>query len=267
MGSLAVYPKPKPGAPPLPTQQPAYSAPMPLSAPAPQFPLPPQPVPSTPLSAPNLPPSPSAPPFTFTPPPAPGAAPTPTPFGAFSAPDPAQAANDPYYKFRLSQSLKGMERGAASRGTLLSGGLQGRLIQHAGDLASAEGDKIYGRAFDTYGANRATNAQNYGQALSSYTAGSGAALGAGGLGLNAATAAYDRAYGAGRDTYGDAAGEAARQNDMTTANNQAQDAYRRQMSEYAAQVEAQRAAANAAQNAATAPLPARRPLSSPFGHR
>jgi hypothetical protein len=284
----AVYPKP-----------PVYSAQMPLSASSqPQFPLPPQPVPGTPLSAPNLPPSPQAPGFGFTPPPAPGAAPTATPtggftgtaptatpYGAFSGPNLANIGNDPYYKFRLSQGLKGIERGAAARGTLLTGGLQQRLMGFGQEMASAEGDKIYGRALNDYttnrdtsqqnfgnslasfqgslagyGSNRDTNAQNFGQSLSSYTAGTGAALGAGGLALNAANSAYDRAYAAGRDTYGDAAATAANQNDISNANNQAQDAYRRQMSEYAAQVEAQRAAANAAQNAAPLPMPARRPL-------
>lgn len=154
-------------------------------------------------------PPPTPPPFGFTAPTPErfgGAAPAPTPYGDFTAPDPAAVANDPYYQFRLSQGLKQQQRGAAAKGTLLSGGFQKALMGYGQGLASEEGQNIYNRALSTYGANRDTNAQNFGQQmgafqgnLGAFNANSAASLGAGRLGLDAATAGYDRTYQAGRD--------------------------------------------------------------------
>jgi hypothetical protein len=160
-------------------------------------------------------------------------------------------AADPYFQFRLNKSLTGIERRAASRGTLLSGGLQGRLVEEAGNMASAEGDKIYGRALNDYTTNRDTNQQNYGQALSGYSAGTGAALDAGRLNLAGTTAGYDRTYQAGRDAYGDARDAAVTQTGVINANQQAQSLYEQMMSEYRASLDAQRAADVARQNAQT----------------
>lgn len=163
-----------------------------------------------------------------------GTAPTATPYGAFSAPDPNAMPSDPYYQFRLSEGLKAQQHGAAARGTLLSGGFQKALTGYAQGLASEEGDKIYGRAMNTYTTNRDTNQQNFGQSLASYGAGrdtfnanTAATLGADRLGLEASQAAYGQA----RDAYGDRMGQAATDANATNVN--AQNAHEDQLAEYA----------------------------------
>ena len=204
-----------------------------------------QPLPPTPLQAPTPPASPG---FNYQPPSI-GAAPTPTPTGTFQAPDPSQLANDKYYQFRQSEMQKGLQRGAAARGSLLSGRFQSELADRIGMLASAEGDKVYGRALSDYTTNRDTNAQNYGQSLSGYQAGTGAALDAGRLGLAGAQATY----GAQRDAYGDAREAAATQTGVLNANQQAQAAYAQIMQDYRASLEAQQADAAASQPAGSRP--------------
>lgn len=143
-----------------------------------------------PLSAPAIPPYQAPPPFGYVPP-VPGAftgqaptakplaplsaqAPAAQPYGAFTgqaptatampgfvAPDPANTAASQPYQFRLSQGLQAIERGAAQRGTLLTGGLQTRLNDYAGDAASQEYDKDWRRALDAYTTNRDTVGQNF----------------------------------------------------------------------------------------------------------
>jgi len=207
---------------PKPLQMPAQAPDAPLNAFTNTIPQPMQP---TPLQAPTLPASPTAPPFNWQAPTI-GPAPTATPYGDFHAPDPTQMAADPYYQFRLDQANKGAQRSAASHGTLLSGGFQQALAKLNQGLASEEGDKIYGRALQTYGTNRDTNQQNYGQSLAGYQAGTGAALDAGRLGLSGETAGYDRRYGALRDTYNDARDAATTQTNVANANTQSLDAFR-----------------------------------------
>lgn len=92
-----------------------------------------------------------------------GTAPTSTPYGNFTAPDPSQLANDPYYKFRTEQGQQGIERSAAARGTLLSGGLLKSLERYRQGLASEEANNAFNRALGIYTTNRDTNAQNFGQ--------------------------------------------------------------------------------------------------------
>lgn len=194
------------------------------------------------IQAPNLPTSPTAPAFGFTAPTV-GAAPTATPTAAFQAPDPTKMSSDPYYQFRQAQMQKGLERGAASRGTLLSGNFQSALADRVGLLASAEGDKIHDRALTDYTTNRDTNQANFGQSLASYNAGTGAALDAGRLNLAGTTSAYDRTYGAQRDTFNDQRDAATTQANVLNVNNQAAAAHQQQMAEYNAQLAAQQQAA------------------------
>lgn len=68
----------------------------------------------------------------------------------------APLANDVYklspgYEFRLGEGLKGVERSAAARGTLLGGRTGKELTRYAQDYASSEYDKIYNRALGEYG--------------------------------------------------------------------------------------------------------------------
>jgi hypothetical protein len=67
-----------------------------------------------------------------------------TPFGM----DQFQA--DPGYAFRLSEGMKTLERGAASRGNLMSGATMKGLQRYGQDLASQE----YQNAFNRYGIER-----------------------------------------------------------------------------------------------------------------
>jgi hypothetical protein len=184
-----------------------------------------QPVQPRPLVAPNLPPSPTAPSPTATP--------------GFQAPDPSRMAQDPYYQARLNATLQGSQRSAAAHGSLLSGGFQVSLGRKLGELASAEGDKIYGRALNDYTTNRDTNAQNYGQSLAG--------------------------FGAQRSVYGDARDAALQQADVTNANGSAQDAYGQQMADYNAWLDEQRAEDARRQNEATSAMQ-RRPIGPSLGY-
>lgn len=164
---------------------------------------------AVPIVPPNTPPFVGPQPFTpptvgtFT-----GTAPTAPTTGAFTAPDPTSLGSDPSFQFDMAQQQKAIQRGAAARGTLLTGGLQTRLQQNASDVAGSHYADIYNRARGTYETNRDTDTANFGRSLGSFNAGLGAftentnaALGAGRLGLDASRDAYGRA----RDTYDDQA--------------------------------------------------------------
>jgi hypothetical protein len=67
-----------------------------------------------------------------------------TPFGM------QQFQQDPGYAFRMSEGMKGLERSAAARGGLLSGGTLKGIQRFGQDLASQE----YQNAFNRYGIER-----------------------------------------------------------------------------------------------------------------
>jgi hypothetical protein len=67
-----------------------------------------------------------------------------TPFGM------QQFQQDPGYQFRMSEGMKALERGAAARGGLLSGGTLRATQRFGQDLASQE----YQNAFNRYGIER-----------------------------------------------------------------------------------------------------------------
>ncbi len=68
----------------------------------------------------------------------------------FQPPDPNQIANDPNYQFQLQQGLKGIQSGAAAKGTLLTGGTLKSLDQFGQGLASSFNNTQYGRALGEY---------------------------------------------------------------------------------------------------------------------
>jgi hypothetical protein len=70
--------------------------------------------------------------------------------GQFTAPTAAEAQQDPGYQFRVSEGLKGIDRGAAARGGILTGGTLKAEQQFGQDMASQEYDKVYGRRFGEY---------------------------------------------------------------------------------------------------------------------
>jgi hypothetical protein len=124
-------------------------------------PIPPKPKPIDPFAA----PTPAVQPYgAFT-----GTAPAPTPYGTFTPPSTTGLSQAG--QFRFDQGQKAIERGAASRGTLLTGGLQARLQAEGQNVASQEADNDYRRALSTYETNRGTNAMNFGQAVTGFDAG------------------------------------------------------------------------------------------------
>lgn len=100
-----------------------------------------------------------------------------------------QFQQDPGYAFRMSEGMKGLERSAAARGGLLSGGTLKGIQRFGQDLASQE----YTNAFNRYQTERAarlqplqslagvgqTTAQQIGQAGQQMASNVGEALGAG----------------------------------------------------------------------------------------
>ncbi len=78
----------------------------------------------------------------------------------FQAPSPEQIQSDPSYQFQLGQGLQGVERGAASKGTLLTGGTIKALNNYGQGLASTFSDKYYNRALGEYGLKKQNFQEN-----------------------------------------------------------------------------------------------------------
>lgn len=72
----------------------------------------------------------------------------------FNAPTAADATNSPGFKFRLDEGLKGLQRSAAAKGTLLTGGTLKNLNDYAQNSASQEYENVYNRAFNEYDTRR-----------------------------------------------------------------------------------------------------------------
>lgn len=82
----------------------------------------------------------------------------------FTAPTMADVEHDPGYQFRLQQGQKALERSAAARGTLLTGGTLKSLTDFGQGLASQEYQNVYNRRLgesqDTFG--RLSSLLNFG---------------------------------------------------------------------------------------------------------
>lgn len=70
--------------------------------------------------------------------------------GSFTAPTDITEQNDPGYQARLKLGNQAIERSAAARGGVLSGGTARALNQYSQDYASNEYSNVYGRAFNEY---------------------------------------------------------------------------------------------------------------------
>ena len=70
-------------------------------------------------------------------------------FPEFQAPG-ADFTQDPGYEFRLAEGMKALERSAAARGGLLSGGTAKALERYGQDFASNEYGNVYNRAMGEY---------------------------------------------------------------------------------------------------------------------
>jgi hypothetical protein len=77
----------------------------------------------------------------------------------FQAPTDVTEQNDPGFQARLKMGSQALERSAAARGGVLSGGTAKALTNYAQDYASNEYSNVYGRAFNEY-ATRYNQFQN-----------------------------------------------------------------------------------------------------------
>lgn len=89
------------------------------------------------------------------------------PYGkSFAAPTLEQATSSPGFQFRLNEGLTALERRGSAGGTLNLPGTKKALAAFAGNAASAEYDKVYGRALTDFTTNRDTHqwdeSQRYG---------------------------------------------------------------------------------------------------------
>jgi hypothetical protein len=74
---------------------------------------------------------------------------------------PEQLTTDPGYGFRLSEGLKALERSAAARGNLLSGGTGKALVGYGQEAASQEYGNAFNRGLTEYNALRQREAEQY----------------------------------------------------------------------------------------------------------
>jgi hypothetical protein len=90
-----------------------------------------------------------------------------SPVPAYSGPSEADLRADPGYQFRVSEGQKALERSAAGKGLLLSGGQLKDLTRFGQDQGAQEYGAAYARGYarnqDLYGRNLATNQLDYGR--------------------------------------------------------------------------------------------------------
>lgn len=82
------------------------------------------------------------------------------PYSKFTAPTGLTEQNDPGYQARLKLGTDAIQRSAAARGSLLTGGTAQALNQFGQDYGSNEYSNVYNRAFNTNAANYNQFAQN-----------------------------------------------------------------------------------------------------------
>lgn len=70
----------------------------------------------------------------------------------FIAPTLEDAKNEPGYKFQLGEGVTALDRGAASRGGLRTGGHNKDILQYGQNLASQTYSNVFDRALKAYGA-------------------------------------------------------------------------------------------------------------------
>ncbi len=76
-----------------------------------------------------------------------------TPYKGFDAPTGLNMQNDPGYQARLALGTDALQKSAAARGSVLTGGTAKALDTYAQDYASNEYGNVYNRALQSYGAN------------------------------------------------------------------------------------------------------------------
>lgn len=71
----------------------------------------------------------------------------------FASPTEVTEQNDPGYQFRLAEGTKALQRSAAAKGGLLTGGTAKALERYGQDYASNEYSNVYNRALQNYQTN------------------------------------------------------------------------------------------------------------------
>jgi hypothetical protein len=183
-----------------------------------------------PLTKPNM-PVPQAPtiaPFT-------GQPPTPTAQPAFGGLNPATFEHSPDYQYLQDEMQKSLQRSAAARGTLLTGGFLKSLARNTAGIAAGDYGNQFNRDLSTYNTNRDTNAQNFNQgmqqfqgSLSAHNANAENTLDAGRFALDTERTAYDQGLQGAEIDQANAQGQNNYTADMNNAN---------QAAAFAAQVE------------------------------
>lgn len=84
--------------------------------------------------------------------------------------DPSNIQMDPGFAFRLNQGAQTLDRSAAARGGVLSGGQAKAMQRYAQDYSSGEYQNAYDRAANTYGINQANEQDYRNTALGQYNA-------------------------------------------------------------------------------------------------
>lgn len=74
--------------------------------------------------------------------------------GSFTAPTYDEALNTPGFQFRLGEGMKALQRSAAAKGTLLTGGTLKGMNDYAQSSASQEYGNTYNRAYNEYDTRR-----------------------------------------------------------------------------------------------------------------
>lgn len=74
--------------------------------------------------------------------------------GTFTAPTAADVAATPGFQFDMDAGIKGLQRSAAAKGTLLTGGTLKATNQYATDYANTKYQDAYNNAYNTYESNR-----------------------------------------------------------------------------------------------------------------
>jgi len=136
---------------------------------------------------------------------------------------------DPGYSFRLSEGLKGLDRAAAARGGLISGGALKAATQYGQDMGSQE----YGNAFNRYQINRTNQLQPLGNLMASgQSAASNQGSSAGAYGANGANTLTSAGNAAAAGLIGagqaNAAGQLGTANSLSNALNAGASAYQNQ---------------------------------------
>jgi hypothetical protein len=91
----------------------------------------------------------------------------------FKAPDSISEQNDPGFQARLNLGQQALERSAAARGNVLSGGTLKDLNQFSQDYASNEYGNVYNRAFNEFSNRYNIFKQNQADKFNRYSALSG----------------------------------------------------------------------------------------------